>query len=367
MADEPMQIDESAVGKQMAFDFAVNEEGEVSVVLEPEFIQDPCTYREHNVSSSSSNTALVIDQPTQASMGKQIAYGPLKYVRAGKCKSLKDLMDQLNAALPLNEYNLPEYIFRPDMLDYVMITSVLEQISTTTTSFPPAQDLAAGLEDISAMLDSAMMQVSYSEGYPTIGANIPFWNKMEFEPQEAYDAFIRYVELGGARKLVDLEAFDINDLNEWNSLFFWSFRVTAFDLYRVVDHQRRRVQRMLLVEDDHYTRSSKIMKKLDMYFENLDLSGDDVDLTPEKAVAMLEKLVKIQRVSVGLPANGESKENNEVRQDVNVNVLMNRAQGSKKPETDGDDLIDILTDDPDLVDDAQDLIIRMQQARVINE
>lgn len=62
-----------------------------------------------------------------------------------------------------------------------------------------------------------------------------------------------------------------------------------------------------------------------------------------------------------MPANGESKENTSPRSETPVNVIMQQItqSGGGSQQRKGDD-VDLLMEDPDSVDLAQELIIRMQ-------
>lgn len=318
---------------------------------EPKFQQDQARHRE--------------DQPVSTSVAIR-RHGPLKGVDPKKVGSVWQLLEQLSPGLPLNEYSLPVYVYRPDMLDYAAIVRALtsgeQTTGATTTSFPPAQHAGPGpsLTDIQQSLEAAIVPLTYNEGFPVLPSGMPFWMQLEFEPKEAYDAFVSYLELGGARQLSALIAYNLEELREYFHTYYWGFRVKAFDLYKVAHHQKVKLQRMLSTEDTHFKLAEKLLKKVETYFEGKEL--DDEDITPDKAVAMLEKLVKIQRVSVGLPANGESKEaDGDKRKVTPVQILMQQiSQNGAESRANTANEVDLLLEDPDAVDMAQELIIKMQ-------
>lgn len=330
-------------------------------IQEAEFVQDPCTYREGD-----------IIHPHSPIPGQQRAHGgsrarligPLRYIDPKTCTTAAKAVEQLSRGLPMNETSLPEYVFRADMLDPMILASAVREFNSTTTSSVPAQAPVAGIEEANSMLEAAMLPLSYSEGFPALQSGMPFWNQLEFEPAEAFQAFIGYLELGGARSIAGMISYDMDDILEWFHVYFWAYRVKAYDMFKVVNHHRIKLSRMMLVEDDHFAKASRLMKKLDTYIG--DITIDETNMTPDRAVAMLEKLVKIQRISVGLPAQGESKETNPTRRMQDTKQLMSEADADNHAVEEEDDSMDLLMDNPDSVDLAQELIIRMQQAKQVN-
>lgn len=328
---------------------------------EPKFRQDPARHREDHNGSATTPTGLVARRT-----------GPLKGVDPKKVASVWQLLEQLNPGLPLNEYGLPVYVYRPDMLDYAAVVRALtaseQSTVATTTSFPPAQHAVPGqhtatsasMAEVQQGLEAAIVPLTYNEGFPVTPGGMPFWMQLEFEPKEAYDAFVSYLELGGARQLSALIAYNLEELREYFHTYYWGFRVKAFDLYKVAHHQKVKLQRMLSTEDSHFKIAEKLLKKVEAYFEGKEL--DDEDLSADKVVGMLEKLVKIQRVSVGLPANGESKEaDGDKRKVTPVQILMQQiSQNGSENRSNTANEVDLLLEDPDAVDMAQELIIKMQ-------
>jgi hypothetical protein len=330
----PMLTDESGQG-QLDFGFD-----------EPEFLQDDCRDRE--------------DAPSSVPTTRRT--GPLRNVDPKKVNTAWQLIEQLSPGLPSNEYDLPIFIYRPDMLDYAAIARSLAagEHDTTPTLVGPAQAPVLGTQEMNAMLEAAIVPLSYNEGFPVLPSGMPFWTQLEYEPKEAYDAFVNYLELGGARQISQLIAYNLDELKEYYHMYYWTHRVKAFDLYKVAHHQKVKLQRMLATEDSHYRTAERLMRKLETYFEGVTFDEDNI--SPEKAVGILEKLVKIQRVSVGLPANGESKENPGNERTVTpVNVIMQQiSQNKDASKTKQGNDVDLLLEDPDAVELAQELIIKMQ-------
>lgn len=366
--DEQLPDDELRPQKQLEFDLVVDPKGITQVEMvnytEEDIFDDPCKFREssHSVVVAPPKNGTIIQQPQRTNI-----FGPLKFVDVKKCKNTAQLIEMLSQGISLNEYKLPEFIFRADILDVGMIVEAISTYNrtTTTTSFPPAQSRADGMQDIYAMLDAATVHLTYHEGYPAMPNGVPFWTKLDFEPDEAYEAFIQYLELGGARRISALQGFDLEEVREYFFLYYWDSRVVAFDMFRMIDHQRTKIQRMLITEDAHYQRAQRLLNKLDVYLNQAEF--DEESLTPDRAIAMMEKLIKIQRISVGLSANGETKENTDVRKMVKPSELMRNVTGTEIVSADNVDDFDILTSDLESIEMAQELILRMNRAKPVNE
>lgn len=281
----------------------------------------------------------------------RLPFGPLRHLNPDKIESKSQLMEQLIQMLPLNDFDMPIYVYRPDLLDDQQIRSLLQADANTRE--------VVDIQSAQEALNAAILHLEYPEGFPILPDGSPFWAQLTWEPQDAYDAFIEYIELGGARQIHKLHSYPIEQVREWFHLYYWNHRVQCFDLYRIANHQRTRLQRMLVVEEDHYQTASKVMAKLKGFIENIQF--DETNLTPEKAVGVLEKLVKIQRLSVGLPAQGGTSLDEQVRQPQQTTVILQNVTESsrtqEKPKSDG---VDVLMEDPDSIELVQQLVIKLQ-------
>ncbi len=280
-------------------------------------------------------------------------HGPLKGISSERVTDKSTLISLLSLSLPLNEFDLPIFFYRPDMVDEVMIKEALQLVESRVQGSDKA------LIEVAEMLKAAQVHLNYADGFPTLPSGMPFWSPFVFEGRDAEHAFTMYLELGGARNLINVTAYAIDELLEYSKMFYWNFRAKAFDLYRVANHHKLKLQRMLTTEDDHYNTAQKLMSKVMGYLDQIELDEDN--MTPDKAIAMLEKLVKIQRISVGLPASGESKENISARIVTPVNVIMQQIGSQDRREIKEEDPEIDLLQDPEAFDMAQDLIIRMQK------
>lgn len=289
---------------------------------------------------------------------RKALHGPFKGVDLVGSENLGmwKLMQGLTSMIPLNQYDLPIYIYRPDMLDKNRIITVLRE-------FAEGQERMPELAEITAVLDASVLQLNYDQGFPVLPTGKVFWEQLPFETDDAHMMFLSFLELEGLRKLTDVEMrkYPTVLLQEHFHNHFWNYRAQAFDLYRIANQQRTRLNRMLSTEESHYRMAEKMTKKLDAYFDQLNLLDDDSEITPDKAVSMLDKLVGIQRVSAGLPRNGETKENNGGRRLVSPQQMIGNANdaGARSENAVDDDFDDILND-PDAIALAQELILKRQ-------
>lgn len=322
----------------------------------------------------------------------QLPFGPIRHIDPATIRSRADLVGQLAKRLPLNEYSLPQYLYRPDMLDTDTVIEVLQEYyqakrregtiaydDTTTTmlSFPPEkaavrpagmsdEQLNERIADVVEILTAAQLPVYYDEGFPALGNGQAIWQQFDFEPADAYNAFVLYIGQEGVRQTSKIEGYDPSLLRDYFNMYFWPIRARALEYFRTVSHQKSKIGRMMTSEEKHYRFAEKIMAKVVKYLEDVDFN--DNNITPDKAVAMFEKLVKVQRISVGLPANGESKENTGVRSVQPVNVIMQQVTRTSAEQV-GDDVSDIveaeeiLMQDAETVELAQQLIVNMQDQK----
>lgn len=298
-----------------------------------------------------------------------------------KTNSRWQLIRQLAQKIPRNEFDMPVFIYRPDLLDVDRIVrgiaAFYSQAHNSGTTHGPTPTTITGpiehgpqnpgMEDIQAELNAARYMLDYSQGFPTAPDGTPFWRKLSFETIDAYNAFVDYLDIGGARKLSDLIAYPQSLVHEWFHIHYWAERVRAFDQYRIVNHQKMQIQRMLQTEDSHYHMSKRYLDKLAVFLDKAEFNDDNLSL--DKAIGMMEKLVKIQRISVGLTANGEKFDQDAIRRDPSVQVVMqqitNEGGGGKtRDEVEIGRKFDQLMSDPAALEKAQELIIQMSRTSV---
>ena len=280
-------------------------------------------------------------------------------------------MKALSEYIPLNEYGLPEYIYRGDMIPNLTEMSQAER---------------------TAHLDAAIIALDYSQGFPTLLNGEPFWGQLPYEPTLAYKAFIAYLDLprspnqrlgtndgsehplgvGNANKvpvrqlhlLKNVLATTTATLMSYCYTFYWPQRVRAYDLFTVALHSKRKEQRLNELEDDHYTMASKFMGYAETVLESILTDPDSEGLSPKEAIDLLMKMVQVQRMSVGASPMGATNGKHEgaLPQNANLAVIMrtlveNSGVATKKDS--GVDTTKLLLMDPEVLEVAQDLIIQM--------
>ena len=281
--------------------------------------------------------------------------------------------------LPRNSFGLPEGIYRSDLIP---------------TTFGEHH------------LEAAFVPLTYAEGFPTLPNGLPVWAELEFEPQDAYFTFERYLRqpLGGngARQLFVLHqeitqeatksitaaeilkdgAPNLAQLQEFFDLYHWGVRAKAFDLFETAVIRRERMRRALTTEDRHFVVAQRLLDTvmgkmgIDPNTLQMDLLSEQAiefwsDVTPKVAIDLLDRLTKLQRVSVGLPAGGPANQGGGSSNTPDANssmdlevilrgiasgsapVLDDRQQGVNKA-----DLVELLAD-PKSASLAQELVLRV--------
>lgn len=303
----------------------------------------------------------VVEHVAQASSADLDAMTPLHQQQLTREQAFR----QVTSAAPTNDFNLPVFIYRPDLVP---------------------QDINQ-LDDQERMdiLMSAAIDIIYDEGFPTFADGTAFWSQMEFEPDDSYAHFKTYLEQGdkqGIRRLEDLFYMEGNEdaaLLDGNSraaikdafiYYNWAARCKAFDLFKVAAHHKLREKRILTINDQHFLKAESLLGKLDTYFEKVDEDTGEhqwlQDLNPKVALDFLDKLSRIQRTSLGMGSHGVGEDAGLARNaDVSV-TLRQLAAGAKDPNAstgsnEGADL-SLLLSDPDTASMAQELIIKVGEA-----
>ena len=282
-----------------------------------------------------------------------------------------DVFRQINSQLVLNEFGIPDFIYRSDI------------IPATLYDMSPV--------DRNQVLESAVIPISWDFGYPaatyTDGGALnnvsPIWEQLPGEPAEAFNAFMQYLELpqnsdgNNPVRMLPLLAqalsLSYNQLKDYSHIYYWTVRFRAYDLFLIACHQKQKEQRIMSIEGRHYSMADKYLKKLDIVIgkrldhtlselEDSDSSVHD-DLKLKDLVDMVEKLTRIQRVAVGLPANGEDKSDdarvgrrNQTIDDSYKEIAAHASPSKKADQRPAD--MDRLLSNPDDLAAAQDLITK---------
>ncbi len=359
-------------------------EGEARDITDQESVEDEAVDLSEEAAFPQDRATLREDQVNARlhSFASSLPFGPIRQLRAKELSSKWRLFEQLTPSIPLNEFNLPNFYYRADLLDHSEIASALlnaHALYTSPTHSPgstPAttiRDLPErpvdGQEEHSALetrslgqlqesLDAAMVSLEYHEGFPALPNGTPFWRKLDCEPQNAYDAFVFYLEAGSTRKRSDLMGYPTDDVNEWFHIYYWQYRSKAFELFKVVDHNKRRIERLIKTEDSHYVMAEKLFKNIAELVGGADFVEKLKELDPEKLIGVLDKVVKIQRISAGLVATGGAVDPTDLKKAPQTTVIMQQIiENGQETVTKTEETMDLLMDNPDAVDLAQSLIL----------
>jgi hypothetical protein len=202
-----------------------------------------------------------------------------------------DIIYELSQRIPQNEFGLPDFFFRSDLIHGTQLTD---------------QDV-----------DAAAVGLFYFNGYPTLENGSSFWNQLPHEPQKQYEMFTAYLDQAGeiGIRQLDLLAvhtdFRVEELSEFSREFFWSARARAYDLFITAAEAKKRQHRIRKMEDKHFVETDKMFTKLLQRFTG---EFDDwiEELNAKEAIEALELLVKIQRMSVGLTGQHASSTSRDI-------------------------------------------------------
>jgi hypothetical protein len=247
----------------------------------------------------------------------------------------------LSKSIPVNEYNLPIYYLRSDILPY---------------------DLGDLTQDD---VDGCVASLSYAEGYPSTPENRLWWSQLPHEPFASYILFQEYlkqaVELGirQIELLADAQKVQLEDVTEMYHEYFWSARARAYDLFQSAADRKKRELRIRSAEDHDYKLATKMMEKLQARFSEEPDAEWWNELTAKEALDALEQLLKIRRLSLGLTGQHASSLPRNGIQSESVEVIMKSLVGAGMTAG-ADAATDIrsLLADPESAMMAQTLIIR---------
>lgn len=205
-----------------------------------------------------------------------------------------EAIQHLSNTIPTNEYGLPLYYIRSDMVDWTSIDSY-------------------GYLDYD-QLEVACEALQYTDGFPTLRSGSPFWSPLAHEPYDAHILFKQFLaldEITGIRLLDDLstqENVPLDHVRELSLEYFWSARARSYDLFIVAAEAKRREVRTRKTEDSHFTLAGGILEKVVNRINN---NPDLIEKMDAKDLFdLFEQMVKVQRLSLGLTGAQASTNNN---------------------------------------------------------
>lgn len=299
---------------------------------------------------------------------------------ASPTEQLIELVISLATNIPANEFGMVDHIYRAD---YLM----------------PALS-AHSADDGIRIQERAKVPLYYADGFPTTRSGSLFWDRLDHEGSADFMLFQKYLEMSGtygyrsihvlAKELasthtrrtspppeniflIDVEAakseVDQADaqlsatqdhLRTLYVLNFWKERATAYDLVGYAAARRIREQRALALEDSQFIKLSKfadrVFKRIEGFTEE-----DFESVDPLTATKILKDLVGLQRISVGLPANGPASEHLPGQKDSDASTSVEdhlRVVAKKKLATTTQDTAELLADETTTAL-AQELTMRL--------
>jgi hypothetical protein len=272
---------------------------------------------------------------------KAVARMPLALKGGNHFNSRAELLMCLTRNIPLNEYAMPEIIYRTDLLDH--------------THFHPDADYRSMNDE----LISASILINYDEGFPALTDGKPLWFQLPWESSQEYDLLRKYLDMPGMRQLSLLQGVDSETARGYYHLNYWAIRGKAIDTFNVAHATRMREQRILSHSDTQYLEAERMLTKIRNMAAEVD--WEVLKAEPHRFVEVYERLVKLERVALGLSAHGNAAAG-EVQKPTSVELIMrNLTQGEARRDTSAGDSTDMsrILQDLDSIDKAQELIIRV--------
>lgn len=253
----------------------------------------------------------------------------------------------LSRGIPQNEYGLPLYFIRSDMLPNSIYTK-----GTITQ------------DDV----DASTQDIHYHEGFPTLSDGRIFWGQLPHEPHTSYVLFKRWLELGeieGIRlqeTLASQEQVEMGTVSNAYKEFYWGSRSRAYDLFIVAAEQKKREHRIRKAESKHFQESDTLLHALLARFDDPEWIDS---LSAKEAIDVFETLVKIQRQSLGLNQNTGSPTNSKMAPGSSAEVIFRQIAQQSAQEGGGSETMTQLQEllgNRDSAMLAQELILRVNRA-----
>lgn len=272
--------------------------------------------------------------------------------------SRSDLIAALTLNLPLNELHLPRLIYRADLLDWRLFVMPEELLSSPQhTLLGEAERRYSEMENY---LSASTIHLSYAEGFPALPDGTPLWAKLPHEPSDHYASFTDYCVQPGMRQVARLQGRPTETYLQWFHEDYWAIRAKCYDMVGSIHAAKQRELRILNCEDDHYLESQKLFKRMQNLSAEVD--WDYLKEDPKAFVDVLEKIVKLQRLSIGLSLSNSANQNAAESKVESLEVTMRKTLAPEAIEAEKyDEAINVkeLLKSPEALATAQELVIRM--------
>lgn len=318
-------------------------------------------------SRKQSNNTTTIDQGTDSFVPvTRVAASALKVVSMSE-KAL--MFKHLNAEIPNNDYGLPTFYYRADILSPEIVDPLITD--------PDEQ---------ASFLEAATIELDYSQGFPVTPTGEPFWGQLPFEPSHAYHAFLAFLDLpsrgdkdGGPQAVRQLHVLrtqlnmDTPSILEASYLYYWQVRARAHDLFKAASHAKLKERRLMSAEDEHYDMASQYITWAHSYLTSAFQDPEGHGLKPKDVMDLLHRMIQVQRLSAGASpfSNPTGKDaQNALPQNATLEVILRTlAQSSGLINANANSVVNTsesqedinrkLLSNPEMLNQAQELIIRM--------
>ena len=316
----------------------------------------------------------------------------------------------LTKQIPLNDFGLPTGIYRTDLLpfhDYepntpslvhtngdkpVVDTKAIDSVNSKAIAVDYGPDTSYRIAGFPAKdLHNAFIPLQFDEGFPAFENGMSFWERLEFEPIDAFQAFQKYLQMnlghapiadtaegeeydgkaaGGTRSISELVTLDHPDSDILNivslyqryyHLYYWGLRVRAYDLFRVAQFRIKQEFRAVETQADHYVQSQRLRHRLMQYI------NDEEEfwglMTRKVAIDMMKTLTQLERISAGLPAAGPVSDKAEDHSGTPFEVILRTVANSHRTDTgttvdEEGEILDRALESPEATEVLQEIIIR---------
>lgn len=277
---------------------------------------------------------------------QQVANPAAITVLPEKC-SRGETIRHLSNQIPSNEYGLPLFYLRSDMLDWTQIEAYGHV----------SQD----------QLEASAEVLTYDDGYPCISSGSPFWAQLKHESHADHLLFKSFLDLAqteGIRlldTLATVESVPLDRIRELALEYYWSARARAYDLFVVAAEAKRREHRIRKTENEHFTVAGGI---LDTIIKRINDNPKLIeDMQGPELFDLFEKMVKVQRLSLGLTgANASTNNSMPMNPGATVEVLLRTLTKDSGLSGEAQDnfqqRLALLMGDEDAALKAQELVIR---------
>lgn len=303
------------------------------------------------------------------------SFVPVTRVAASAIKAIAmspkaTMFKTLNEEIPNNDYGLPTYYYRADIL----APDVLDPLHTT-------------VDEQNGFLEAASVELDYSQGFPVTPTGEPFWGQLPYEPAEAYRAFLAFLDLptrgehqGGPQAVRQLHVLrtqlniDTPQILEASYLYYWQARAHAHDLFKAASHAKLKERRLMTAEEEHYNMASQYIGWANDYLAGAFQDPEGHGLKPKDVMDLMHRMIQVQRLSVGANpfsnANGGKGDSNALPQNATLEVILrtlaqnsgliqNNAANANTNDEEQENITKRLLQNPEMLKQAQELIIRV--------